>query len=392
MTNAVLLVASAHVSSAQDAAQAVRRAMRLMPFAGDEGGVLLLCALGEAPAETMPGDADLLRLLQSGVASASARGAGRLFMMAVARVWDDAARAFVSPLRPAMLAARLLLGEATGVSFAASTIAPASLHGAFERLLVMDAELAPMPGAPAQLAQAARLSPEGIARGAVLPRPGWPETLLARLERIGFAFSPVREAVSHALAREGLALTAGGPVMLERRALDGAAAGSLPERCPLAQDCFFVRRESLAAERLLEAERRAQAQLLSTLSTLLDFAAPRALCALLPLLRLLALLLSAALGTPLLALIAAVVPEGYALAHPRLLPGALVRLSLLPANALGAADALLRRLLARSRVFRVELPAAAFSPRTCTLLGGVLLALSVVSARALVPLCVISLL
>ena len=123
-----------------------------------------------------------------------------------------------------------------------------------------------------------------------------------------------------------------------------------------------------------------------------DGASPHVLCALLPLLRLLVLLLCAWLGVPLLALVAAVVPEGYALAHPRLLPGALVRLSLLPAHALGAADALLRRLLARSRVFRVELPAAAFSPRACTASGAVLLALSIASARALVPLCVVSLL
>lgn len=354
--------------------------------------MLLLVALPDAPSEAMPGDAELLRLLQSGIASAVARGAGRLSMLAVSRVWDDAARAFVSPLRSAMLASRLLLGEAPGVSFDAATVAPASLRGAFERFLVMDAELAPMPGAPAQLAQAAQLSPDGMARGAVLPRPGWPETLLSRLERIGFALSPVREAVAHALAHEGLALTDGGPVLLEQRAFAAAAASMLPERCPLAEGCFFVRRESLSAESLLEQERRAQAQALFPLSTLRDMTTPRMLSALLPLARLLALLLAAALGMPLLALAAAVVPEGYALAHPRLLPGALVRLSLLPADAFGAADAFLRRLLARSRVFRVELPSAAFSPRTCTALGAMLLALSVVSARALVPLSVISLL
>lgn len=392
MTNAVLLVVSARVSSAQPAAQAVRRAMRLMPLVGGEGAVLLLCALGNAPAETMPGDAELLRLLQSGVASATARGAGRLFMLAISRVWDDAARAFVSPLRPAMLASRLLLGEAPGVSFAAATVAPASLRGAYERLLVVDAALAPMPGAPAQLAQAARLSPDGLARGAVLPLPVWPETLLARLERIGFALSPAREAVAHALAHEGQALTDGGPVLLERRAFAAAATGMLPERCPLVEGCFFVRREGLSAESLLEQERRAQAQAFSSCSSLRDWAAPRAFCALLPFLRLLVLLLCAALGTPLLALIAAVVPEGYALAHPRLLPGALVRLSLLPADAMGAADALLRRLLARSRVFRVELPATAFSPRACTAFGAALLALSIASARAVVPLTVVSIL
>lgn len=366
--------------------------MRLAPFAGGDGAVLLLCALPDAPSEVMPEDAELLRLLQSGIASAAARGAGRLSMMAVSRAWDDAARAFVCPLRPAMLASRLLLGEAPGVSFAASTVAPASLRGAFERLLVMDAALAPVPGAPEQLAHAARLSPDGLARGMVLPRPGWPETLLARLERLGFSLSPVREAIAHALAHEGQALTAEGPVLLERRAFAAAATGSLPERCPLAEGCFFVRRESLSAERLLEQERRAQARALSPLSAPRDWAAPRVLSALLPLARLLALLLAAALGLPLLALAAAVVPEGYALAHPRLLPGALVRLSLIPADALGAADALLRRLLARSRVFRIELPARAFSPRTCSLFGAALLALSVVSARALVPLSVVSLL
>lgn len=392
MKNAALLVATARIASPAQAVQAVRRALRLLPLAGSGGAVLLVCGLEGAPADVMPGDADALRLLQSGIASAAARGAGRLFMMTVAREWDDAARAFVSPVRPAMLVSRLLLGEAPGVSFAVSTVAPASLRGAYERFLVMDAELAPMPGAPSILAQGARLSPDGIARGAVLPRPGWPETLLSRLERIGFALSPAREAVAHSLAREGLALTAEGPVLLERRAFAAAASGTLPERCPLMQDALFVSRESIPVKELLARERRAQAQALSRLPSPRALLAPRALLTLLPTLRLLALLLAAAWGLPLLALAAVIIPEGYALAHPHLLPGTLVRLSLLPADALGAADALLRRLLARSRVFRVELPAAAFSPRMCTALGAALLALALVSARALVPIFVVSLL
>lgn len=392
MKNAVLLAACCRIASPQSAAQAVRRALRLAPLAGEHGTVLLLCALADAPAEVMPQDADALLIVQSGVSSASARGAGWLHMLAVARVWDDAARAFVSPLRPAQLTARLLLGEEPGVAFAAATVSPASLRGVYERFLIMDEDCAPAPGAPMQLAQAARLSPDGLARAALLPHPGWPETLLSRLERSGFALSPVREAVAHSLAREGMALTEDGPVLLERRAFASAAAGALPERCPLAGGCFFVRREARSAADLLARERRLQAQAFSALTSARGLSDPRALAALLPPVRLLALLLSAALGVPLLALAAAVVPEGYALAHPRLLPGALTRLALLPADALGALDALARRVLARSRALRVELPASAFSARACALLGAALLALALVSAQALVPLSVVSLL
>lgn len=392
MNHAALIVVTARVSSPQEAAQTVRRVLRLSSLASGGGAVLLLCALGDAPARVMPQDMDILRLLQSGISSAAARGAGRIELLAVSRAWDDAARAFVSPLRPACLAARLLLGQEPGVSFAAATVSPASLRGAFERILIMSSELAPVPGATVRLAHAARRSPDGLARAGVLPHPGWPEPLLSRLERAGFSLSPVRETVSHALAREGLALTAEGPLLLERRAFAAASADALPERCPLCDRAFFVRRQALSTEALLSRERCAQALAFAALQDPRDLLLLRSLSALVSPLRLLGLLLSAAWGIPLLALFSIVVPEGYALAHPRLLPGALARLSLLPADALGALDALARRLLARSRFFRIELPESAFGPRACTLWGAALLVLAVVSARALVPLSVVALL
>lgn len=392
LNHAALIVVTARVSSPQEAEQAVRRALRLSSLASSGGAVLLLCALDDAPARVMPQDAPILRLLQSGIQSAAARGTGRLELLALSREWDDAARAFVSPLCPARLAARLLLGLEPGVSFAAATVSPASLRGAFERILITDSDLAPVPGALTPLAHAARLSPDGLARAGVLPCPGWPEPLLSRLERAGFALSPVRETVSHALAREGMALTAGGPLLLERRAFAAASDSALPERCVLCDHAFFVRRQSLVTDALLARERRAQALAFTGIKSLRDVLSPQALSALVSPLRLLGLLLSAAWGIPLLALAAIVMPEGYALAHPRLLPGALVRLSLIPADALGALDALARRLLARSRFFRIELPDSAFGARACTLWGAALLALAVVSARALVPLSFVSLL
>ena len=111
-----------------------------------------------------------------------------------------------------------------------------------------------------------------------------------------------------------------------------------------------------------------------------------------PVLALAALLMAAASGNAVLACLALLLPELSALAHPSQLPGALVRLSLLPALAASALDARMARLLARSPRLRIAAPRLAQSPAGCTLWGAVLLPLAAAGVNALVPLLPVSLL
>ena len=85
----VLHAAPADMAQAEQAVTAVRRAL---PRAMQPGSaVLLLCDLPDAPAQTMPQDALLLRRLQSGVMAIDRRRPGCAMLLVRRRVWDDAA-------------------------------------------------------------------------------------------------------------------------------------------------------------------------------------------------------------------------------------------------------------------------------------------------------------
>lgn len=390
MNKTPLIVVPARPASLNEALALLRRARRLLSALGEDGALLLLCALPDADAARLPQDDALIRLLQSGVMGADARLRGRLLLLVCPRAWDDAARAYVCRPDAALLTARLLMGLEPGLRFEAASFSPDSLKEAHACALLLPDAFLCTPDVPGRLMEALGALP--CVTGSVLPAFAPRDTLLTRLQRMGFDLSPVREAAAVSLAKEGLALLHGRPVLLSAGVLDGLAQGKpLPGCCPVAPDCFFVRREADTPDSLLARDRAAQADALRR-----GGGAPlrrRAwLEAALPLLRLLLLLSGAALGLPLLCAVAVFAPEWHALLHPHLLPGMLARLALLPAQAMGALDALLRRLLARSRVFRVELPSSAFSSRACVAFGTVLLLGAILSARAAAPLLVVSLL
>lgn len=390
MNKTPLIVVPAQPASLEDALALLRRARRLLDALGEDGTLLLLCALPDADAARLPQDDALIRLLQSGVMGADARLRGRLLLLVCPRAWDDAARAYVCRPDAALLTARLLTGLEPGMHFEAASFSPSSLKEAHACALLLPDAFLCTPDVPGRLSEALGALP--CVTGSILPAFASRDTLLTRLQRMDFDLSPVREAAALSLAREGLAPLHERPVLLSAGMLYGLAQGKpMPDCCPVAPDCFFVRREADTPDSLLAGNRAAQAEALrregpSPLRRRAWFEAA------LPLLRLLLLLAGAALGLPLLCAVAVFAPEWHALLHPHLLPGMLARLALLPAQAMGALDALLRRLLARSRVFRIELPPVAFSSRACVVCGMALFLLVLLSARAAAPLLVVSLL
>ena len=141
----------------------ILRAMRHARPAGSGYALLLLCDLPDAGAATMPGDAPMLRRLQSGVMSMNARSGGGFFLLVRRRVWDDAQRAYLGENQSVSyrhVVARLIsCGEADAV-FDAATISPASLKGCFSHVLFSEVTLSCTPDLPARMLDALNRDPD----------------------------------------------------------------------------------------------------------------------------------------------------------------------------------------------------------------------------------------
>lgn len=375
MDGALLHVITFTPHTQAQAGQALRDLRRLLPRAGDERRALLLfCDLPDAPGERMPGDEPILRLLQSGVMSMDARRPGRTLLLVRRRAWSDAARAYVGEAQAVgvrqVIAGLLLDGRAQAV-FDAATFSPASLRGQYAAVLFSPLSLSCTPDTPPRMQRALGNAPDGCVCGCVRPRLDYPVSALARLEALGFSLAPLRLARAGLLARRGLAPT-DGPALFTPQALR-----ALPAAAPLLADCPFVPREAASLRAQLDAFRAACLRRLDV-------------HALLPLLQLALLFLGALLGSGALALLAVALPELWSFLHPRLLPGALARLALLPLTASAALDALLARGLARSRRLRIRLPL--YPARTAVWSGAALLFSAMAGTHALAPLLPVSLL
>ena len=361
----VLYAAPTGLSAADRALTALRRAL---PRSMEPGrAVLLFCDLPDAPLEAMPEDALLLRRLQSGVMSVAQRRPGCAMLLVRRRIWDDAARLYLghgqrTPARAVV--AQLLTAARTDAVFDAVSVSPRSLRGRFDAVLMADASLAFAPDAPARMLTTMQKHSTSCIQAPVLFPPQPDEPLLVRLLRQGFSLTPQLP----------------DPDARPLLATPDALVKPLLEDAPLAADCPFIARE-----------RPDMAALLSRAGDALrrcESGGPL----LAPVLALAALLMAAASGNAVLACLALLLPELSALAHPSQLPGALVRLSLLPALAASALDARMARLLARSPRLRIAVPRLAQSPAGCTLWGAVLLPLAAAGVNALVPLLPVSLL
>ncbi|MBQ2991280.1 MAG: hypothetical protein IJD60_08315 [Clostridia bacterium] len=366
----LLHVLKAQISSSGDADDALRAMRHALPRRDNAQTVLLLCDLFPSPTADAPGDDALVRRLQSGVMAAQAIRAGAFELLVRRRAFDDAQRLFLgagqAPSAEQVIA-DLLCGGRTQASFLAATLSPASVKGRYDAVLFSDVSLVCTPDTPRRMLRHLSSGGKNAIAAKVLAHASYPQSTLSRLVRSGFSFSAAQCAREARRLRSGLSAQDAPRLYLAEHIPPSPDTDSA---CPVAPDCVFVRRFSPSLAELYQAHRRS-----------IFFGNER--FALLPLARLLLLLLFARLGLTLPALLALILPERSAALHPRLLPGALVRLALLPITAFSSLDAWLQKRLAHAARFRLRVPAALITPAACAFWGVLLILAAFSGAGAL---------
>jgi len=343
--------------------------------------LLLLCDLPDAGAAILPEDTPMIRRLQSGVMAMSARSGSGFMLLVRRRIWDDAQRTYLGENQHGScrrIVAQLLSSGETDAVFDAATVSPASLKGRFSHVLFSDISFACTPDTPLRMLHALKSSPFGSISAYVLEKRTFPQTALARLcASSPFSLSPFLHAKADRLCRKEYALP-DAPALYTADALPSSADTPVCS-IPVARECFFVRRSSRTLPELFVGYR----QFILKGGTM---------HALLPLFQMMLLVVSAACGLPWLAALALLPAELWAFLHLRLLPGALLRLSLLPLTACVSLDALLCRMFARSRLLRLRVPDSLITPQICMLFAAVLLPAAMYGAQALaalLPVCLL---
>lgn len=371
------------------------RTLRAMRDTADS--LLLFCDLPDAFSAALPEDDALIRSLQSGVMSLASRMPGRFLLLVRSRSWDDAARRYLGesqPVRPHAVLAELMVSGHAPSAFSAASFSPASLAGQFSAVLFLPASVACTPDVPRRMLAA--LGECGMLRARVLPPLLDDEPLLSRLSARGFSLSAPYTAAVDLLARRNLSMDFDQPLLCSAQAVSRLTRRGLTI-CQLWKEAAFVRRRfSTFREEERSLERLFSSACRTPLPAHFDDALPKwlrvlsPLILLTPLLRMLLVFLAAVTGWELSALLALIEP--YALLHPRLLPDALVRLSLLPVCAVRAFNALFAHGLARSPLIRVRFPNGAKSPTACAVCAVALIPAAFFSLHALAPLFTLALL
>ena len=394
MKENLLCVVLAAPRRAEDVSD-LMRTLRAMRDAADS--LLLFCDLPDAFSAALPEDDALIRSLQSGVMSLASRMPGRFLLLVRSRSWDDAARRYLGesqPVRPHAVLAELMVSGHAPSAFSAASFSPASLAGQFSAVLFLPASVACTPDVPRRMLAA--LGECGMLRARVLPPLLDDEPLLSRLSARGFSLSAPYAAAADLLARRNLSMDFDQPLLCSAQAVSRLTRRGLTI-CPFWEEAAFVRRrfstfhtEEHSLERLFSSACRTllPAHPDDALPKWLRFLSPLILFT--PLLRMLLVFLAAVTGWELSVLLALIEP--YALLHPRLLPGALVRLSLLPVCAVRAFNALFAHWLARSPLIRVRFPNGAKSPTACAVCAVALIPAAFFSLHALAPLFALALL
>ena len=394
MKENLLCVVLAAPRRAEDVSD-LMRTLRAMRDTADS--LLLFCDLPDAFSAALPEDDALIRSLQSGVMSLASRMPGRFLLLVRSRSWDDAARRYLGEsqsVRPHAVLAELMVSGHAPSAFSAASFSPASLAGQFSAVLFLPASVACTPDVPRRML--AVLGECGMLRARVLPPLLDDEPLLSRLSARGFSLSAPYAAAADLLARRNLSMDFDQPLLCSAQAVSRLTRRGLTI-CPLWEEAAFVRRrfstfhaEEHSLERLFSSACRTPLPAHSddALPKWLHFLSPLILFT--PLLRMLLVFLAAVSGWELPVLLAFIEP--YALLHPRLLPGALVRLSLLPVCAVRAFNALFAHWLARSPLIRVRFPNGAKSPTACAVCAVALIPAAFFSLHALAPLFALALL
>ena len=394
MKENLLCVVLAAPRRAEDVSD-LMRTLRAMRDAADS--LLLFCDLPDAFSAALPEDDALIRSLQSGVMSLASRMPGRFLLLVRSRSWDDAARRYLGEsqsVRPHAVLAELMVSGHAPSAFSAASFSPASLAGQFSAVLFLPASVACTPDVPRRMLAA--LGECGMLRARVLPPLLDDEPLLSRLSARGFSLSAPYAAAADLLARRNLSMDFDQPLLCSAQAVSRLTRRGLTI-CPLWEEAAFVRRrfstfhaEEHSLEHLFSSACRSPLPAHSddALPKWIRFLSPLILFT--PLLRMLLVFLAAVTGWELPVLLALIEP--YALLHPRLLPGALVRLSLLPVCAVRAFNALFAHWLARSPLIRVRFPSGAKSPTACAVCAVALIPAAFFSLHALAPLFALALL
>lgn len=376
----VLHACAASVADAEAAVRALRHAAD--PDPASDTACLLLCDLPAADCPHMPGDAPIIRALQSGVMAMDSRRPGRFMLLVRSRVWCDAARQYLGDEQsetPAQAVARILASQRPAAPFAAASVSPETLPGKFDAVLLLSASLACTPDTPARmLRRMVSLGADSLRGRVVLPT-GHMDTPLRRLLALGYTPSGV--AAARAFTAPACP-AADAPVLYTADALvrlAGVPACDWPMPEHTSDNALFLWKDPPALPNVLRAYR-------------IDCLQSGSGAALLPVVQIALLFWAALTGSFVLAMLAFLLPELPAVRHPTRLPCALIRTALLPVHAALAADALLARAFACLPGFRIQVSRMLFTAEGCAVAGGLLIALGIVSAGALVPLMFIGLL
>ena len=270
----------------------------------------------------------------------------------------------------------------TQVSFAAASFSPASLAGQFSSVLFCPADVSCAPDVLPRMSAA--LDESGLLAARVLPPLHDRAPLLARLP--DFSFSEGLAALRHRLARQNRALISDRVLLASAKAFSQLEKASSLDACPLWPEAAFVAEDTPSLQRSF----RQTARFFDALCRLPKLTGLQRLMLLAPMLRLFLLFLAAVTGLEFLAVLALLEP--YALLHPRLLPGALVRAAFLPMTAVCAFNSFFAHKLARSPLLRIRFPRGAQTPSACALCGAALIPIAFLSLHAFAPLLFASLL
>ena len=363
--SAILHVNTCTAACPDQAAEAVRRLRHAAADCKDGDQILLLCCLHDAPGKHMPQDDAIIRTLQSGVMSINARSSARFDLIIPCRTWNVAQRVYAGDPGPdaqfSIVRDLLVIGR-TKAAFAAATITTSALQERFCSccaVLFSSLSLISAPDTPRRMLAALQKTSGGCVCASVLEPREYPQSILSRLLAAGFSLWPPLPVFTREHRQDW-------PYMVSTGAL---RTMSVPGTAPSAPGCAFVRRESRTLSALLLSLRR-------------DCLRRGSLYSLMPAVQLAVVLLSAALGFPVL-LAAAFLPELPALKHPSRYPCILVRAALLPASALASLDAQLMRITAQTRYLRLRMPPAALRKEGSLAAGALLLAAAFLGVHAL---------
>lgn len=371
MTDRLLHVLKAAPATIAEADAVLRAMRRACPRSSDRRTLLLFCDLPSSDTADDPQDAALIRRLQSGVMSAQARKPDSFHLLVRRRSWNDAEHLYLgqtqTPSAEQVICDLMLKGH-TDASFLAATCAPASLRGRYHAVLFSDIAHICTPDTPLYMLEALEHADSGCVGCRLIPYAPYPQTVLHRLAKSGFSLSSFHEAREMRLRKDHLTCE-NTPRMYAADRLQ-ACLSTYAHTCPACESCIFVSLRAPSARDLFAAHHRRALSIKDR-------------AALLPLFQFPLLFVFASLGLSAPTILLFLLTEYHALIHPVRLPGALLRLALLPVTAMVTLNACLQKRFAQNRRFSVALSDPLMSPVTASFSGVIIILAALAGMQAL---------